>query len=208
MRDGGGQAPCSRHEWLGSKPQPASAATTHRVHRPCLRNCPSHPITARPPCQVTVLDKSRADWKDFKKTDETIEEELEMHKRSGDQVRVQLGRAAMAWLGGTQPEQPARRVLPCSSPALSQAARRKDNVACKPGCPHPACCVLPSEPHTPLQRLGAMPPDLPLPCPQLPSPPPMQYLDKQAFLKDAELREYEKERDRRLASDVRNRGRL
>ncbi|KAI7845227.1 hypothetical protein COHA_001271 [Chlorella ohadii] len=69
--------------------------------------------------KVTVLDKSRADWKDFKKTDETIEEELEMHKRSGD-----------------------------------------------------------------------------------------QYLDKQAFLKDAELREYEKERDRRLASDVRNRGRL
>ncbi|PRW18331.1 craniofacial development 1 [Chlorella sorokiniana] len=69
--------------------------------------------------KVTVLDKSRADWKDFKKTDDTIEEELEMHKRSGD-----------------------------------------------------------------------------------------QYLDKQAFLKDAELREYEKERDRRLASDVRNRGRL
>lgn len=69
--------------------------------------------------KVTVLDKSRADWKDFKKTDDTIEEELEMHKRSGD-----------------------------------------------------------------------------------------QYLDKQAFLKEAELREYEKERDRRLASDVRNRGRL
>lgn len=35
-----------------------------------------------------------------------------------------------------------------------------------------------------------------------------QYLDKQAFLKDAELRQYEQERDRRLASDVRNRGRL
>lgn len=35
-----------------------------------------------------------------------------------------------------------------------------------------------------------------------------QYLDKQAFLKDAELREYELERDRRLGSDVRNRGRL
>jgi hypothetical protein len=35
---------------------------------------------------VTVLDKSRADWKDFKQGDETVEEELEMHKRSGDQV--------------------------------------------------------------------------------------------------------------------------
>lgn len=69
--------------------------------------------------KVTVLDKSRADWKDYKKKDETVEEELEMHKRSAD-----------------------------------------------------------------------------------------QYLDKQAFLKEAELREYEKERDRRLASDVRNRGRL
>ena len=36
----------------------------------------------------------------------------------------------------------------------------------------------------------------------------VQYLDKQAFLQQADLREYEKERDRRLASDVRNRGRL
>ncbi|GIM03444.1 hypothetical protein Vretimale_8216 [Volvox reticuliferus] len=35
-----------------------------------------------------------------------------------------------------------------------------------------------------------------------------QYLDKQNFLKRAELREYEKERDLRLASDVRTRGRL
>jgi hypothetical protein len=35
-----------------------------------------------------------------------------------------------------------------------------------------------------------------------------QYLDKQEFLKRAELREYEIERDKRLASDVRLRGRL
>ncbi len=35
-----------------------------------------------------------------------------------------------------------------------------------------------------------------------------QYLDKQDFLKRAELREYELERDKRLAGDVRNRGRL
>ena len=69
--------------------------------------------------KVTVLDKSRLDWKDYKKKDETVEEELEAHKRSG----------------GT-------------------------------------------------------------------------YLEKQAFLKGAELAEYERERDARLASDVRNRGRL
>lgn len=67
--------------------------------------------------KVTVLDKSQADWKDFKKKDETVEEELEAHKRSG-----------------------------------------------------------------------------------------ATFLEKQAFLGRAELAEYEKERDARLASDVRNRG--
>ena len=36
----------------------------------------------------------------------------------------------------------------------------------------------------------------------------MQYLERQNFLKQSELREYEIERDRRLAADVRNRGRL
>ena len=35
-----------------------------------------------------------------------------------------------------------------------------------------------------------------------------QYLDRQDFLKRAELREYEIQRDARLASDVRTRGRL
>ena len=69
--------------------------------------------------KVTVLDKSRLDWKDFKKADDTVEEELEAHKRSGT-----------------------------------------------------------------------------------------TYLEKQAFLGRAEVAEYEKERDQRLASDVRNRGRL
>jgi hypothetical protein len=69
--------------------------------------------------KVTVLDKSRLDWKDFKKTDKDVEEELEVHKRSG-----------------------------------------------------------------------------------------ATYLEKKEFLGRAELAEYEKERDRRLASDVRNRGRL
>lgn len=69
--------------------------------------------------KVTVLDKSRSDWKDFKKADNSIEEELELHKKSGS-----------------------------------------------------------------------------------------TYLEKQAFLSRAQLAEYEKERDKRLASDVRNRGRL
>ena len=35
-----------------------------------------------------------------------------------------------------------------------------------------------------------------------------KYLDKVDFLKRAELREYEKERDARLGADVRSRGRL
>ena len=40
-------------------------------------------------------------------------------------------------------------------------------------------------------------------CPLL-----LQYLEKKEFLQRAELREYEQERDKRLASDVRTRGRL
>ena len=35
-----------------------------------------------------------------------------------------------------------------------------------------------------------------------------KYLDRVDFLKRAELRQYEKERDQRLASDVRNRSRV
>lgn len=69
--------------------------------------------------KVTVLDKSRADWGQYKKADETVQEELQTHGRSAD-----------------------------------------------------------------------------------------QYLERQAFLKSAELRQYEQERDARLGSDIRNRGRL
>lgn len=69
--------------------------------------------------KVTVLDKSQSDWKKFKRTDDTLEAELEAHKRSG-----------------------------------------------------------------------------------------ATYLEKQEFLGRAELAEYERERDQRLASDVRSRGRL
>ena len=69
--------------------------------------------------KVSVLDKTKADWKDLKRQDVTLEEELESHKRSGT-----------------------------------------------------------------------------------------TYLEKQAFLKQAEVAEYERERDARLGSDVRNRGRL
>eukprot|EP00879_Flechtneria_rotunda_P001421 GHRR01001574.1.p1 GENE.GHRR01001574.1~~GHRR01001574.1.p1 ORF type:complete len:355 (+),score=176.98 GHRR01001574.1:219-1283(+) len=69
--------------------------------------------------KVSVLDKSKMDWQDYKTTDSQVQEELEAHRRSDK-----------------------------------------------------------------------------------------QYLDKQDFLKRAELREYEIERDKRLASDVRLRGRL
>jgi hypothetical protein len=35
--------------------------------------------------QVSVLDKSKMDWQDFKKTDKDIQEELEAHARSDKQ---------------------------------------------------------------------------------------------------------------------------
>lgn len=69
--------------------------------------------------KISVLDKSRDDWRSFKTSDTAVEEELETYKKSGD-----------------------------------------------------------------------------------------KYLDKQEFLKKAELREYEIERDQRLASDIRTRGRV
>lgn len=72
-----------------------------------------------PAKKVTVLDKSKSDWKSFKNKDEEIQEELEAHKKSGS-----------------------------------------------------------------------------------------TYLEKKDFLSRAEYAEYERERDRKLASDVRNRGRL
>jgi hypothetical protein len=69
--------------------------------------------------KVSVLDKTRSDWREFKRSDDAVEEELEAHKRSG-----------------------------------------------------------------------------------------AAFLDRQAFLSRAELAEYERERDQRLGSNVRNRGRL
>lgn len=68
---------------------------------PCLPSVALTPLPAPSPprVQVTVLDKSRADWKDFKKTDDTIEEELEMHKRSGDQVCIGCPLPAASWPG-------------------------------------------------------------------------------------------------------------
>ncbi len=36
--------------------------------------------------QVTVLDKSRSDWKEFKGTNEELEEELETYKKSAGTV--------------------------------------------------------------------------------------------------------------------------
>lgn len=37
------------------------------------------------PAQVSVLDKSKMDWQDFKKTDKEIQEELDAHARSDKQ---------------------------------------------------------------------------------------------------------------------------
>ncbi len=55
-----------------------------------------------PSLQVSVLDKSKMDWQDFKKTDKEVQEELEAHARSDKQyldkqVR-QWGLRAVVWL--------------------------------------------------------------------------------------------------------------
>lgn len=74
--------------------------------------------------KVTVLDKSRADWKDYKQADDSIEEELEMHKRSGDQVGggehgggCRHARVGLLWAGGCSrcwlASRPAAAPQPC-----------------------------------------------------------------------------------------------
>lgn len=134
-------------------------------HAPCVDSCQicharasagrrqllalqrSSPSTAS---QVTVLDKSRADWKDFKKTDETIEEELEMHKRSGDQVRPGGSGLARGWVKGRDwlligaASWCANLVV---APALMLAASRSLNAGrhAHASYPHP-CFPLPAPP--------------------------------------------------------------
>ena len=44
------------------------------------------------------MDKSKSDWQQFKRSDDKLEVELELHKRSGDQVRTMYwGRRWAAW---------------------------------------------------------------------------------------------------------------
>ena len=54
---------------------------------PAPRRSATLPSGRLPPAQVSVLDKSRSDWREFKAGDEAVEEELEVHKRSAGQVR-------------------------------------------------------------------------------------------------------------------------
>lgn len=61
------------------------------------RNCDA----AVSPCwwccvQVSVLDKSKMDWQDFKKTDKEVQEELEAHARSDKQYLERQVRAYMS----------------------------------------------------------------------------------------------------------------
>ena len=44
-----------------------------------------------PAKKVTVMDKSKSDWKEFKTTDDQILEELEAHKKSGGDVSREEG---------------------------------------------------------------------------------------------------------------------
>ena len=115
---------------------------------------------------MTVLDKSRADWGQYKKADETVQEELQAHGRSADQARPPLA---------------GERFFSLLPPLLPPTGLR--NAPCP--------LAFGTRPLT-----GARPPA------------PAQYLERQAFLKSAELRQYEQERDARLGSDIRNRGRL
>lgn len=85
--------------WRPSTPQSLAAP----AGRPAREAAPPPPYMLLP--QVTVLDKSRADWKDYKKGDEVVEEELELHKRSGGQYldkqargRRDRGHRLGAWL--------------------------------------------------------------------------------------------------------------
>jgi hypothetical protein len=48
--------------------------------------------------QVNVLDKSKADWQQLKRTDAALEEELEAHRRSGGQYLDKVC-ACVGWRG-------------------------------------------------------------------------------------------------------------
>jgi hypothetical protein len=100
-----------------------------------------------------------------------------------------LGEAARSGGGESRP-QCARSVL---IPPLASAPRRQVNVLDKTKMDwqdYKAADTAVEEELEAHKRSGA------------------QYLDRQEFLKRTELREYELERDKRLAADVRTRGRL
>jgi hypothetical protein len=134
-----------------------------------LRGAAGPPAPARPAAQVSVLDKTKADWSEFK-----------------------VGPCGGGGLAtGHAPTRP--HAAGPAGPRRLRKAPRGQPPACDPARP-PA---RPQASHTAVdeeleahKRSGAA------------------YLEKQDFLKRAELAAYEKERDARLASDVRTRGRL
>ena len=152
--------------------------------------------------QVNVLDKTRLDWQALKKGDAGLEEELEEHKRS-NRTYLERVRGLESWgRGGRGGPGGGGGAVVFLSPRLR----------CRP----PACgwrrcyrcgCVvlLGAAPGGRIQRA----PRRVLRRPAPPLSPPLLFRRRQVdFLQRSELREYEKERDQRLASDVRTRGRL
>ena len=96
------------------------------------------------------------------------------------------------------PEGKRRRPSPAGGACLRGTAGRL--VPLGPSCGRPAGSRAPTPKRTPPPKRIALA--------EAHKRSGVQYLDRQEFLKRTELREYELERDKRLASDVRTRGRL
>lgn len=154
-------------------------AQCHWVHSSYAAACQLSPTTnltsRRMPhtLQVSVLDKSKADWNTLKSSDAALEEELEAHKRSGGQYLDKVG----------------QRGSGCSREGMAQPAARDRVYRGERRASVTDASMLPASANGGKSALG---------CARM-------QVD---FLKRAELREYEQERDKRLASDMRTRGRL
>lgn len=139
-----------------------------------------------------MLDKSKADWQQMKATDAQLEEELEAHKKSGGQYldKVRPRAAGQARWG----VRCAAAVAACVAAAAPRRTRCLVRACLRAAAPAQHSGRSPVPPWTPTHARAHTAARTVRP-----------QVD---FLKRAELREYEKERDQRLAADVRNRGRL
>lgn len=133
------------------------------------------------PKKVNVLDKTRSDWTEFKAGDEAIDAELEAHKRSGSQV---CGREWEGW------------GVSCVVATGTQCAGHMFLDYSSLGFPLLLDFLLyathASPPRKKLATVGVCS------TPQRTPHAFVQYLEKQAFLQEADVRQYEAERDLRM----------